>query len=279
MKASLKPAVIAALCLCPSVILGQALPETPILPDDPPPAQAELPTRSKFSAHRLAPLKQQSPQASQPLDAIAQQGHLSHFGLPCGPKLTATPRSDATVLIRLSAPCHPFSVVHFSYEDLRFTGKLSMTGNMHYVLPALSEQFELTASFPDQQKLTAKAKAKNLQNYARVAVQWPGETDEGLVAAGKIYRVGAAFGQNGAVLQILSQPLDEMPERNILRLSLRTTPTEQTCKDGQKMRVRRVIPGEPAQSYGLIIAGSGCDAIGRNLELKNILQDLRLTSN
>ncbi len=218
-------------------------------------------------------------------EIVARQANISNFGTACGSSLSITPKPDAMLNVRVSAPCLPYDVVRIEHENIAFTQPMPLTGELSFLLPALDEHAELKAVLSDGTVLTAVAHVPDAQNFARVALQWSG-TDPGELVAkapkvldGQVFHLGQSLDTSGAVLQVFSSRISDSAASGVVRLSMQAAVTANNCEAGHAARVHRTVPGEPTSTYDLTLKGPGCGAVGERLELKNILRDLKLAGN
>lgn len=217
-------------------------------------------------------------------DIVARQANISNFGTACGPSLSVRPVESAMLDIEVIAPCQPSSVVTFSHSGLSFTQPLSMTGEARLRVPAMEANASVMAQLSDDTRLTSSAFVQNVDDYARVALQWDGDDPGELVVRapkvldGQLFTLGTSAGARDKVLHVFFRRVDDLTTSGIVRLSLRAGITENNCATGHSARVQRVVPGEPVTGYDLHITAPGCDAVGQSLELKNVMQDLKLSA-
>lgn len=287
MSRILKSAALAAWFGIASPTLADGLPAAitpPIpkvsLPTPNIPLDSEF-TLTQFTSTPISMPEQQAPVA----DIVARQANISNFGNACGPSLSMKVSVDAMLAINVYAPCLPYDVVMLEHEGLSFTVPMPMTGELNLLLPALSENAVVQANLSDGTFLSASADVPEALNFARVALQWRGASPGELIAKtpkvldGSIVRLGTSLGTDGSVLHVFSSRLNAPNATGVVRLSMLTPITAENCDTGHEARVRRGVPGEPTSTYDLMLMGPGCDAIGQSLELKNVLQDLKLSRN
>lgn len=246
----------------------------------------EIPQDSDATLARFAAAPAKFTEKTDPIaDIVARQAHISSFGTACGPSLSVKAAPNAMLAVQVVAPCLPYDAVRFEHEDLDFTIPMPLTGKLSFLMPVLEENATLSAILSDGTTLNAVAHVPDTRNYARVALQWRGADPGQLVAKtprllkGEVTHLGQSVDANGAVLQVFSSLINDQTASGVVRLSMRTNVTAANCGSDQVARVRRVVPGEPVSDYGLAIKGLGCGAIGQSLELKNVLQDLKLAGN
>lgn len=245
---------------------------TPHIPQD---VEVEL---TQFKATSLPEQDAPTPVA----EIVARQSNISNFGSACGPSLSLTPAIDAMLSVNLYAPCLPYDTIRLEHEGLSFTVPMPMTGELTLLLPALNESAVVKAHLSDGTSLSAVADVPEASKFARVALQWNGLNPGELVAKapkvldGAVIHLGQSLDADGSVLHVFSSRIDQQAPSGVVRLSMRAPVTRANCEAGHETHVHRRVPGEPVSDYDLTLKGPGCDAIGESLELKNVLQDLKL---
>ncbi|PTX57787.1 hypothetical protein C8N43_2459 [Litoreibacter ponti] len=241
---------------------------SPVLPDT-----VRLPT--------LPSVAKVAPEASAVVpvaEIVGRQANISNFGTTCGPSLTVLPSENAMLRVEIQAPCEPSQYVDVTHHGLSFTTALSMTGKAEFMLPALTPQAQVSVRLPDGGSLSAMTEVPEVAAFARVALQWEGADPGELVSNapkvldGQMYRLG----EEPQVLHIFSRRLGELTRGGIVRLSMRSDITADNCGADQSARVFRAVPGEPETAYDITLRARDCADVGQSLELKNILQDLKL---
>ena len=213
--------------------------------------------------------------------STASQADVSAFGLPCEATLRADPMPDALFAVTLNAPCRPNSPVAMHYAGLTFDVTTSITGQAGFALPAMTTSGALETVFKDGLRLSTPIDAPDLSEYARVAVAWTQALDMRLTANAprhipvRSYALGQADGRS---VQILSHHQSPEVRRAVIRLGVAAPITAQNCGQERHATVRHLQPDMPPISYELRLAPTSCDQVGGILELKNILQDLKLAA-
>lgn len=113
----------------------------------------------------------------------------------CDASLTAAPAIDGLIEVRLSAPCNIGERVVISHGDLAFTAKLDKAGALATYIPALSETAMVEAFMSDDTMLQAQTQVADLDQYARMIVQWTGADAVSLHA----YHRGAQHNEPGHI--------------------------------------------------------------------------------
>ncbi|SFR35563.1 hypothetical protein [Litoreibacter janthinus] len=287
MSRFLTGAVLAALCSSASLASADGLPAaiTPPFPKASLPSPV-LPADRAPDLVRFEPPSAQSHDQADPIaDIVARQANISNFGTACGPSLSLTVAPDAKIAVRVEAPCLPYDSVRVEHETLSFTAPMSMTGELAFLLPALGEDATVKTTLSDGSVLEATTHVPELRNFARVALQWSGKDSGELVAQapkaldGEMIRLGQSLDVEGATLHVFSRRINDLSTSGVVRLSMSAQVTVDNCASGTAARVHRVVPEEPVSAYNLLFKGPGCSAIGQRVELKNIIQDLKLTGN
>lgn len=214
-------------------------------------------------------------------DALARQSDISAFGFACDQTMTLTPRPGGMLDLVISAPCKPGAMVEVRHAGLVFDVTLSNTGKQQVTVPALEFQARIDTVFADGGQLSAKAVVPELVDYARIAVGWDtaAATFRGTAPRGLQVEELTLGDANGRNVQILSYHIDPERRSGVIRLTVQKAVTAQNCASAQRADVVRHLPGQPVTRYGLRLAGPGCDRVGDNLVLNNILPDLKLAAN
>lgn len=277
---------ISGVILYLNLIAGPALADTVALalPAPRPAFDAALPELPNVHparlTHKTAPLNH--PARPNLSTRVAEQADISAFGFACGAEVSVEGTKNAMIELSIKAPCKPDQIATVQYSDLSFDQALSMTGEAQLTLPALGDQDILRVTFEDGQSLQSHVKTPEIDAFARVAISWDGPVPPRLNGTAprhlpiEITRLGDG---SGRVLQVLSHHLDPDEKSGVIRLGMLTEVTSKNCGHTQAGKVVQQTPGLPQLRYALKLAAAGCDQIGRNLELKNILQDLKLASN
>ncbi len=215
-------------------------------------------------------------------DRTKAQADISAFGVPCAVDLRAEPMPDAVFSITVNAPCKPDQNIAIQYAGLTFDTATGVTGRTTFNLPAMASKGTLVSVFSDGTSLSTQLEAPDLSEYARVAVAWADALDMRLTANAphhtpvSFYDLGE---ETGRTVQILSHHQSPDINRAVIRLGVAAPITAQNCGQERYAKVRHLQPNMPPISYDLMLAPTSCDRIGGNLELKNVLQDLKLAAN
>ncbi len=205
-----------------------------------------------------------------------EQMDLSAFGLPCGPKLITGIADGASYRVSLVAPCMPLSEVEIAISGLSFSERLSMTGSLELEIPALQDRSDIQIHFSDGETISTELPIVKLDQIARLATAWDGVDRPALFPYDDTEVV--MLGRGEKTLQILTRKID--PNESVLvRLSLKQKITSASCAEPGRGQVFRQIGQAHPLSYSLSFAARDCADIGETLELKNILEDLKLAQN
>jgi hypothetical protein len=184
--------------------------------------------------------------------------------------------------VTLDAPCKPYENIVIHYAGLTFDVTTSVTGQAVFDLPAMATSAKLESVFKDGTQRSTLLEAPDLSDYARVAVAWTDALDMRLTANApthmpvSFYTLGQ---EDRRTVQILSHHQSPEARRAVIRLGVAAPITAQNCGQERHAMVRHLQPDMPPISYELVLAATSCDQVGGNLELKNVLQDLKLAAN
>lgn len=215
-------------------------------------------------------------------DIVKEQADINAFGFPCTATMRVIPADNAMLNVTISVPCKPNHVVALTFEGLSIDLTLSMTGEARIEIPALAYENTIDVVIDKQTSLSATATTPDLGSFVRVALGWSDASSPTL--GGKAPRhlpidVTTLGDGTGRIAQVLSHHVDPEARKGVIRLGMTLPVTLKNCATAQSGHVVQYLPGLPQLRYGLTLAPAGCDQVGRNLELKNILQDLKLASN
>ena len=209
------------------------------------------------------------------------QADVNAFGFPCGPDLTATSGADAIIKISVSAPCKPYETVQITYAGMQLHLDLGLSGLAELSIPALTKTGEIESEFEDGTGLAVRVSTPEISQYLRVAVIWDQAHDARLTAIAPrhlpiaMHEIRDATGRE---LQILSHHLSDAQRPGVIRLGLSAPITAENCAKARHATIYQRAPDIPPLTYDVAIAPTACDAVGDTLELKNILQDLKLAA-
>jgi hypothetical protein len=215
------------------------------------------------------------------VEAVSAQANVSAFGVPCDTKLAIHPTREAMLHVTLSAPCRPDQMVRISHAGLEFDLRLPMTGERAFHLPALEAPARVTLRFLDGVEVVEAVDPGPLDAFMRVALQVSADDALRLKASarGSLPVAETRLGDDGGgMVQIISHHIDPDRQRGVIRLALEAKVLADRCDRPSHAKVVERLPGLPLRQYGISLGAAGCDRVGDILELKNILQDLKLAA-
>lgn len=213
------------------------------------------------------------------LARISAQRDVSAFGFPCDQSLSTQSLAGALVALKLSAPCRPGQRVRVSQGDLHFDLTLPATGELSLTIPALSRETILSATFSDGSVMKATSIHNDLPEFARVALQSDVTGQMSLRARAprrlpmEQYELGDG---TGATLDVLSHHIDPEGPAGVIRLSLVSHIEPEGCDTARSGQIAELPVDGPPRRYAVELAAPGCDRLGKFLELKNVVPDLKL---
>ena len=235
----------------------------------------ELPALPNLETPRLTSVSVVDPDRTHRSAWLNEHDDISAFGLPCGASISATLISENLHEITVSAPCRPHEMVAFAVNGLRFDQSLSLTGEARFAIPVVASSAMLETVFSDQSYHKTQLPAANTDTSLRVALAWKENSDARLTA--KDHTV-ITVGNGPHQLQILT--VDQVENAShVVRLAIRRDVTEGTCNTPASAQFfRQDGTGHPTR-YDLSFAPISCENVGTTLELKNVLEDLKIASN
>ncbi len=241
----------------------------------PAPSGIELPVLPEVNVEAFTKASITEPTRTHRSASLDSHYDISAFGLPCGANVSATLVRDTEYAIRISAPCRPHDGVALAISGLRFDVTLSLTGNAQFNLPILSNSAVLETVFSDHETHVTSLPEADVADSTRVAISWAGETGAELVARGHDV---ITIGNGPHRLQVLS--INHMPgTRETIRLAIHRNVTSDSCDTPASAQFFQQTGAAHPTRYDLTFAPAGCARIGETLELKNILEDLKLALN
>ncbi|EAQ14059.1 hypothetical protein BD830_102344 [Maritimibacter alkaliphilus HTCC2654] len=238
-----------------------------------------------------------------PADVIAQPETDETAAEDCTPTLSLAPLPGALIYTELRAPCDAGGEVQFDHAGLKFTETLDQDGALTVMVPAMTREAAITATFGDQEKMTeARIQIEDMDDYDRIALIWKGGTglqlhalengayygEEGHVWAeepglparatdgqgGFITVLGSTTGGYAADVYTYPVSMPTAPAVSIEAQVLETTCEQAIVGD----YLRSVQNGQPTGTQvGMVVPD--CDAVGEYLVLKNLPQDLTIARN
>lgn len=236
---------------------------------------------------------------TQPPD-IRDDARMSPFGFDCKPELTLTEQDAAMIKVRLFASCDPKERITLRHGALEIELITDPFGRVEAVLPAMSETATVTAVLA-RQSVQSSLYVADADAFSRVVLLWEGDQ----VFRMNAYELGADRGEAGHIraghgktasravrgtggfmvslgdgsgrsAEIYSFPTGYSPMHGVVKLVVEADVTEATC--GQTVRAKALqtsaLGGMSATDVRVTLPD--CDQIGDVIELKNLLQDMRL---
>lgn len=210
------------------------------------------------------------------------------------------------VRLTLNAPCDPATRMRIVHEGLSFDLLTDADGSIAVDVPALAPiaMFEADlAGLP----LRAVAAIPDFESYARVALQWQGESglqihalefgaslgSDGHVWAhapgtalravrargGFITRLGDPALTDGRFAEVYVFPAGMIQRSGTVRLSIEAEVNAFTCGKTLEAQVLQPRGDAAMHASALTLEIPDCDGIGDILVLKNLLQDMKIASN
>jgi hypothetical protein len=225
---------------------------------------------------------------------------MSPFGFECEPELTLKAEDAAMIEVRLFAPCDPDQRVTIRHESLEFEVMTDSFGRMRTVLPALSDTVRVTAAM-ERLSVEAAASAADARSFSRVLLVWEGEQ----VFRMNAYELGAKRGEAGHIragfektakramrgtggflaamgdgsgrsAEVYTFPTGHSPLQGVVELIVEADVTEETCGTLARATALQTAPLGGLTATDVRVTLPGCDRVGDVVELKNLLQDMRL---
>lgn len=215
-------------------------------------------------------------------------------------------RAAAMVLLTLNAPCQPTAKVTFKHEGMTFTGMTDGNGSYEVLVPALSETATFIAMLDDGNGAAVEMDVDTLGFYDRSVVQWQGDSgvelhafeygaewngeghvwsgaprDVSVAARGEggfMTRLGDADMTDARLAEVYTFPSGTAKIAGEITLSVEVEVTEANCGHDLRADVIQVEGARAGKPGELSLAVPGCDAVGDFIQLKNLVQDLKIAS-
>lgn len=225
---------------------------------------------------------------------------LSPFGFDCAPELVLKARDAAMIEARLFAPCDPGRRVTFRHGPLAIDLTSDSFGRASAILPALEEEAEVDAVLAGQ-TVRASAEVPDARAFSRVILIWEGAQ----VFRMNAYELGASRGESGHIragspktparamrgtggflamsgdgtgrlAEVYTFPTGYSPLRGVVELIVEADVTSETCGKMARATALQSSPLGGVTETDVRVTLPGCERVGDVLELKNLLQDMRL---
>lgn len=258
-------------------------------------------------AATLVPLGPPPPVMPNRVDKPAQvspetwdDARMSPFGLDCTPNLTIAVLDAAMIEVLYSAPCDPRRPVVLRHAGLEIDLMTDAYGRAETVIPALSDSAIVTASI-ERSTTQAALSVPNAHAFSRVILVWDGKQ----VFRMNAYELGASRGQGGHIwagspktparamrgtggflavagqgygrtAEVYTFPTGFSPLRGVVELVVEAEVTQANCGRLSEALALQTSPLGGITETDVRVTLPDCRQIGKVLELKNLLQDMRL---
>lgn len=225
---------------------------------------------------------------------------MSPFGFDCTPILAADVLDAAMIEVRYFAPCDPDRSVTLRHGGLEIDLITDPYGRAETIIPALSEIAVVKAS-TERQSVQVTASVPDARAYSRVIMVWEGEQ----VFRMNAYELGASRGQGGHIsagspktparamrgtggflmvagpghgrtAEVYTFPTGFSPLQGVVELVVEAEVTETNCGRMSAAHALQTGPLGGMTETDVRVTLPDCAQIGAVLELKNLLQDMRL---
>lgn len=240
------------------------------------------------------------------LPAYAPSQTYSPFGLACDVDFTAAKSDAAMVMLSLRAPCQINTALTVQFQGLMFSGTTSNIGTYSVLVPAITPKSEFRLTLAGTEPVVASVNVPQAGQYTRVAVQWAGNAElqihafefghlgrkkhvwngapQSLAQAtqargGYIVRLGNSAFPNPFHLEIYNFPSAKVEKTGLVRLHLKARVTKENCGQAQAAQILQNAPDKAASVMDISLTMPACDHIGDYLLFKNLLKDLKISSN
>lgn len=235
-----------------------------------------------------------------PMPEPRDDARISPFGFDCDPTLSMKERDAAMIEVRLFAPCHPGRPVTLRQGKLEIDLTTDAFGRAHTMLPALSEAATVTAVL-GQTSIRSSLHVAGAEAFSRVVLIWEGDQVFWMNAyelgakRGEAGHIRAGFGKtasravrgtggflvslgdgSGRSAEVYSFPTGYSPMHGVVKLVVEADVTQETCGRAAHATALETGPLGGMTVTDVRVTLPGCDRVGDVLELKNLLQDMRL---
>lgn len=227
--------------------------------------------------------------------------------IKCPVTLTGAPRPLAMVRLSMEVSCMPGAMVTLHHNGMMFTETLDDAGAMTLDVPALDNNAVFIAALDNGEGAVAVVPVPDLDQYARVAVQWEGPLgvelharefgadygsedhhwsgavgDSELALEGRggfITRLGNGGITDRMSVEVYTFPSAATRKTGNVQLSVESEITAQNCGQTVAAQTLEVSEGADAPRVrDLTIDMPGCDAVGDYLVLQTIIEDLKVAA-
>ncbi|MDP2083337.1 MAG: hypothetical protein Q8K08_20655 [Pseudotabrizicola sp.] len=213
----------------------------------------------------------------------------------CDVRFDLLAQPNAMIGISMLAPCQPDQRVVLRHAGLAVTERTSASGALFAMLPALTAVADVEVIFPGGEKASGSLPMPDFAGVQRFAVQWQANDAFQLHA----FENGAGYDQPGHIsssftgtsgetgfVTVLGNALVNLPllaevytfgPTDQIDLVLESAITDRTC--GREILGEAILAKDGlVEISDLTLAMPDCDAVGDILVLKNLLENMTLTS-
>ncbi|MGJ8582819.1 MAG: hypothetical protein ACSHXD_01885 [Marinosulfonomonas sp.] len=222
----------------------------------------------------------------------------------CEISVSATPRENAMVQLKVDAPCYRNQRVLIEHVGLKFADLTDAGGYFTTLVPVFDPYAAFSATFPDGNTAQAKTLGSSLGTNQRVALSWqggpgfhihalefgadygqrgdvwaeaPGNPEEAaLKGSGYLMEFGNPYVLNPVLAEVYSYP--DLPNQpaGAIRLIVEAEIGQSICgQDIQGNTLQTSTTGGVA-STAITLAMPDCSGADGFLVLKNLLQDIKI---
>ncbi|MCU9837275.1 hypothetical protein OEZ49_05815 [Ruegeria sp. WL0004] len=219
--------------------------------------------------------------------------------LGCAIQAVAEPAPMASAKLSVSAPCYGNQRVTVHHSGLIFTETTDDAGNLAVTVPVLSADAVFVVALQNGRGAVATTRVEDLNQIARVAVQWSGAAglqlharefgasygDTGHVWAdttakghGQVVRLGEPGTLAPQFAEIYSFPSADSPVSGTIALSLEAEVAATNC--GRDISAQSIeLRGDGTLgTHDLVLSIPDCSAAGDFLVLNNLIEDLKIAA-
>ncbi len=248
------------------------------------------------------PEKAVAPQPDEaPVIDAREQEESAVAGTGCEIGFAATPAEGGVVRLDLDAPCLPGERVTLHHNGLMTTAVTDEAGALALDMPAFAPAAVFIAAFANGDGAVAQARVDGMEDRARVALQWRGDTGIALHAREN----GARYGEEGHVhadragvpgsegflvrlardtmpaalgAEVYTFPEGVAPGDPSVLVTIEAEVTEANC--GKDLDAQLLVRRDGVlEVRDIALFMPACSAVGDFLVLKNPFADLKLARN
>ncbi len=218
-----------------------------------------------------------------------------HANCSLSARAHAMPGATARVIVK--APCYADERVEIHHSGLTVTQHTDASGTLDLTIPALSEYAIFLISLENKQGTVATTHIPDMGHYARIALQWQGQTDlqihalefgasygsKGHVSAnpetqgiGSVVHLGQAGLTDARNLQVYSFPAGRASEAGSIEVTVEAEVTAENCGRDLSVQSLELRGDRKLRSHDLTLNIPDCSRTGEFLVLNNLFQDLTI---